>query len=82
MFVDAVAVWTWVQNYWGTLVLLAGYLPLVFGLYKSRLELRKIRLEIAELQAKVTERESRIEKVSMADITKYAPRGSTFDDVE
>jgi hypothetical protein len=82
MPVDVGAVWTWVQKYWGTLVLLAGYLPLVFGLYKSRLELHKIKLEIAELQAKVTERESRIEKVSMADIAKYAPRGSAFDDVE
>jgi hypothetical protein len=49
MPVDVVAVWTWVQNYWGTLLLLAGYLPLALGLYKSRLELRKIKLEIAEL---------------------------------
>jgi hypothetical protein len=82
MAVDAVAMWTWVQSHWGILVLVAGYLPLIFELYKSRLELRKIKLEIAELQAKVTERESRIEKVSMADIAKYAPRGSTFDDIE
>jgi hypothetical protein len=82
MVVDVVVVWTWVQNHWGTLVLVAGYLPLVFELYKSRLELHKIKLEIAELQAKVTERESRIEKVSMADIAKYAPRGSAFDDIE
>jgi hypothetical protein len=82
MAADVVAVWTWVQNHWGTLVLVAGYLPFIFELYKSRLELHKIKLEIAELQAKVAERESRIEKVSMADITKYAPRGSAFDDIE
>lgn len=82
MSVDVVEVWTWVQSSWGTLMLLAGYIPLALGLYKSRLELRKIKLEIAELQAKVTERESRIEKVSMADIAKYAPRGSAFDEVE
>jgi len=82
MAVDVEVVWTWMQNHWGTLVLVAGYLPLVFELYKSRLELHKIKLEIAELQAKVTERESRIEKVSMADITKYAPRSSAFDDIE
>jgi hypothetical protein len=51
MSVDVVEVWTWVQSSWGTLVLLAGYIPLAFGLYKSRLELRqiKIKLEIAEL---------------------------------
>lgn len=80
--VNVVGVWTWVQNHWATLVLVAGYLPLVFELYKSRLELHKIKLEIAELQAKVTERESRIEKVSIADIAKYTPRSSTFDDIE
>lgn len=82
MSVDVVELWTWVQSSWGTLVLVAGYLPLAFGLYKSRLELRKIKLEIAELQAKVAERESRIEKVNMADIVKYAPRGSVFDNIE
>jgi hypothetical protein len=82
MSLDVVEVWMWVQSSWGTLVLLAGYIPLAFGLYKSRLELRKIKLEVVELQAKVTERESRIEKVSMADIAKYAPRSSAFDDVE
>ena len=82
MAVDVAAVWTWVQQHWGTLVLIAGYLPLAFGLYKARLELRKLTLEIAELQAKVVERESRIEKVTMADIAKYAPRSSAFDDIE
>jgi len=82
MPVDVVAWWTWVQSSWGTLVLLAGYIPLAFGLYKSRLELRKIKLEIVELQAKVAERESRIEKVSLSDIAKYAPKSSVFDDVE
>ncbi len=82
MAVDGVAVWTWVQNHWATLVLVAGYLPLIFELYKSRLELRKIKLEIADLQAKMDERERRIEKVSLADIAKYAPRGSAFDDIE
>jgi hypothetical protein len=82
MSVDVVELWTWVQSSWGTLVLLTGYIPLALGLYKSRLELRKIKLEIAELQAKVAERESRIEKVSLADIAKYAPKSSVFDDIE
>ena len=41
--------WTWVQQYWGALVLLAGYLPLALGLYKARLELCKLTLEIADL---------------------------------
>jgi hypothetical protein len=39
-------------------------------------------LEIADLQAKVAERESRREKVTMADIAKYAPKSSAFDDLE
>jgi|GEM_PF-4944511 len=68
MLVAVETVWTWVQQHWGALVLIAGYLPLAFGLYKDRLELRKLTLQIAELQAKVAERESRIEKVTMADI--------------
>ncbi len=74
--------WAWVQPWWGTLALIGGYVPLAFWFYKSRLELRKIKLEIAELQAKVTERESRIEKVSLADIARYAPKSSAFDDIE
>lgn len=82
MNVDVVELWTWVQTSWGTLVLLAGYIPLAIGLYKSHLELRKIKLEIAELQARIAERESRIEKVSLADIAKYAPKSSAFDDIE
>ena len=71
-----------VQSSWGTLVLLAGYIPLALGLYKARLELQKMKLEIAELQAKIAERESRIEKVSLADIAKYAPKSAVFDDIE
>jgi hypothetical protein len=82
MVVAVETVWPWLQQHWGTLVLLAGYLPLAFGLYKARLELRKLTLEIADLQAKVAERESRIEKVTMADIAKYAPKSSAFDDLE
>lgn len=74
--------WAWVQASWGTVALLAGYIPVGFWLYQSRLDLRKIKLEIVELQAKIAERESRIEKVSMADIAKYAPKSSAFDDVE
>lgn len=70
------------QTWWGTIALFAGYVPLMFWLYKSRLELRKIKLEIAELQAKVAERDSRVERVSMADIAKYAPKSAAFDDIE
>jgi hypothetical protein len=36
MVVTVVTVWAWLQQHWGTLVLLAGYLPLAFGLYKAR----------------------------------------------
>jgi hypothetical protein len=72
----------WVQAWWGTIALLAGYVPVLFWLYQSRLELRKIKLEIAELQAKVAERDRRIEKVSLADIAKYAPKSAVFDDIK
>lgn len=74
-------VWTWAQGSWGTVVLLAGYIPVIISLYKTRLDLRKVRLEIAKLQAEIAQRDSRIERVSLTDIAKYAPKSSAFDDV-
>jgi hypothetical protein len=74
-------VWAWVQGSWGTIALLVGYLPIILSLYKTRLELDKVRLEIAKLQVEVAQRESRIERVGLVDIAKYAPKSSAFEDI-
>ena len=77
-----IRIWAWAQGSWGTIALLAGYIPMLVSLYKTRLELHKVRLEIAKLQAEVAQRDSRIEQVSLADIAKYAPKSSAFDDIQ